>query len=127
MGRRFPHHTTPLRARSHRQRVLACTSTWTREWAQLLAWRARVSGGAGSASACFLAAAYCAAFRVKHSSLALGTFLNGVLRVAALLQRVGRGSLADCLGCHGGDGHRYRCLHPAESEEDPEDEVSGTM
>ena len=64
--------------------------------------RARVSGGAGSASAYFLAAAFCAASRVKRCSLALGTFLSGVLRVVALLRRVGRGSLAGCLGCHGG-------------------------
>ena len=64
--------------------------------------RARVSGGAGSASAYFLAAAFCAAIRVKRCSLALGTFLSGVLRVAVLTRRVGRGSFAVCLGCQGG-------------------------
>ena len=64
--------------------------------------RARVSGGAGSAPADFLAAACCAAFRFRRSSLALGTLFRGILRVRGLSWRAGGGSLAACLGCHGG-------------------------
>ena len=46
--------------------------------------RARVSGGAGSAPADFLAAACSAAFRFRRSNLALGTLFRGILRVRGL-------------------------------------------